>query len=386
MKKPSAVVAVLVLLTLLMTGFPRSAGACPVVMPLWFVIDAAEVIVLARVARVESPASEGNDRKVWESQYGYSVAVLEVRETWKGEAARESRVHTFIAPQLSEGQVVIAFLERGESRTQRMREIERREAEENEDAPREKDPARQAIQAEWDREYDAWHQGKWLSIALSEGFMTIDEADAATFRELIERAVKLQAAGAVSDAEMREWSISAAERRATREHGLRLLPSPALPYIPEIDVLDDEADLVMEFEELGPDDAPAPLSNDDLARLAAGFSREPSVDESDLEMLRLLAGYADPEVDRAAAATIEAGLLLRPIPWWVTAMVAEVLKRFGDRLEDRIGRDDRDPRGRPIYTGEGENTLPTIWEVARRELGIPQVPPAVPPVRKADPD
>ena len=221
MKKPSAVVVVVVLLTLLMTGFPRTARACPMIRPLWFVIDAAEVVVLARVASIESPASEGKGHKAWEGQYGYSVALLEILETWKGEAVRERRVHTLMAPQLSEGQAVIAFLERGETRTQRVRELEWREAEENEDAPREEDPARLAIQAEWDREQDAWHQGQWLSIALSEGFMTIDEADAPVFRKVIERAVKLQAAGAVSDAEMREWLISAAERRATREHGLR---------------------------------------------------------------------------------------------------------------------------------------------------------------------
>ena len=103
-------------------------------------------------------------------------------------------------------------------------------------------------------------------------------------------------------------------------------------------------------------------------------------------MLRLLAGYPDLEVDRTAAAVIEAGLLMRPIPDWVLEMVDEALKRYGDDFAARIGRDDRDPRGRPIYTGEGENTLPTIWEVARRELGIPQVLPAVAPVRDAPPE
>ncbi len=102
--------------------------------------------------------------------------------------------------------------------------------------------------------------------------------------------------------------------------------------------------------------------------------------------MKLLEGLPDLEVDRAAAAVVEAGLLVRPIPAWVTAMVAA--SRCGGTAtasQDRIGRDDVDPRGRPIYTGEGENTLPTIWEVARRDLGIPEVAPAAAPERSGRP-
>jgi hypothetical protein len=62
-------------------------------------------------------------------------------------------------------------------------------------------------------------------------------------------------------------------------------------------------------------------------------------------------------------------------------MVEATLRRYGDNFANRIGRDDRDKDGRPIYTGWGENTLPTIWEVARRELGIPSVVPAETPAR-----
>ncbi len=127
------------------------------------------------------------------------------------------------------------------------------------------------------------------------------------------------------------------------------------------------------------------LTEAELARLADAFAREPALDSSDLRMLKLLEGYADLEVDRAAASVVEAGLLERPIPAWVPAMVAATLRRYGDSFEARIGRDDVDSRGRPIYTGEGENTLPTIWEVARRELGIPQVAPAAAPERAGRP-
>ena len=49
-------------------------------------------------------------------------------------------------------------------------------------------------------------------------------------------------------------------------------------------------------------------------------------------MLRLLAGYPDLEVDRTAAAVIEAGLLMRPIPDWALEMVDEALKRYGDEF------------------------------------------------------
>jgi len=133
-------------------------------------------------------------------------------------------------------------------------------------------------------------------------------------------------------------------------------------------------------------DEPAlpPLTRDELARLAAGFVREPGLDYSDVMMLKLLADHPDVEVDRVAASVIEAGLLERPIPEWVPPLVAEALRRYGDDFAVRIGRDDRDSRGRPIYTGEGESTLPTIWEVARRELGIPSVIPAEAPQRATE--
>jgi len=127
------------------------------------------------------------------------------------------------------------------------------------------------------------------------------------------------------------------------------------------------------------------LSGEQLARLAGAFLRAPAVDASDVAMLDLLARYPGAEVDLAAASVIEAALRMGRIPWWTTPMVAAALHRYGDDFSERIGRDDRDPSGRLIYSDGATETLPTIWAVARRDLGIPEVPPAEPPRRPPTP-
>jgi len=98
-------------------------------------------------------------------------------------------------------------------------------------------------------------------------------------------------------------------------------------------------------------------------------------------LLQLLQRDPGSEVDVAAAAVIEAGLRMKPIPSWATDMVEEALLRYGDDFSARIGRDDRDSSGRLVYMDGTDETLPTIWAVARRDLGIPAVPPAEAPPR-----
>jgi hypothetical protein len=65
-------------------------------------------------------------------------------------------------------------------------------------------------------------------------------------------------------------------------------------------------------------------------------------------------------------------LLASPTPSKACSFALFLWHDFGARIDQNV----RDP----IYADE--DTLPTIWEVARSELGIPQVAPAEAPVRQ----
>ena len=114
MKKPSAVVVLLVIGSVFL---PPPTPACPIVPTSWGLVGEAELIVLARVESVEVaiPTDDFDD-----SGYLYlrDVAILRVLETWKGESRTEVRVQFRSGPfaVLREGEVVLAFLESGETR------------------------------------------------------------------------------------------------------------------------------------------------------------------------------------------------------------------------------------------------------------------------------
>jgi hypothetical protein len=392
MKRPPVVLLVLTLA--LPIAVPVLAPACPVIANLWDWVRDAELIVLARVESIEIAAipEEAGDA----GPRARDTAVLRILETWKGEHLSEVRVQFDAASPWShyrEGEVVLAFLESGETRAanalrsmgdvdtelllsygidpEEIREIQ-------ESAVRSREELRQ---------FAEWATGRWLDLGpLSKEIDRPAESERDTLKELVELAIRLQKAGGDEQQAPREWLLAAAERRITRGESIDLLrfrTRGAPPFLVEQD--GEEAEISEEEEEEEEEAALEPLTHDELARLAAGFVREPGLDDTDADMLKVLADHPDAEVDRVAASVIEAGLLERPIPEWVPPLVAEVLRRYGDDFSARIGRDDRDPRGRPIYTGEGDNTLPTIWEVARRDLGIPAVPPAHAPKQGEQP-
>ena len=356
MKKPPAAVVLLTLLSLLL---PTSSPACPIT-TLWDQIADADLIVVARVERIEAdPASA--DPSIEEPSADPHNVTLRILETWKGSAESDVQVaFPWGAPSDFEvGDILVQFLERGETRARRSRESLTemegvmadlaREAEESGDESIEWTAEDQADSWRQVEKFTEWSAGRWFPIHFWPDLRNADDEVLEAVKDLVEQAVRLQAAGA-SEEEKTDWSVSAVERYATRRYGLWDL-------------------------------SPGNLTDDQRRRLAAAFVREPAVNETDFYLLGLFEGYTSFDVDRAAAAVIEAGFLIEPIPWWVTAMVDEALKRYGDSFADRIGRDDRDSHGRLIYTGKGQNTLPTIWEVARRELGIPIVLPAEAPKR-----
>ena len=396
MKKPAAVVALG--LVLAQISLPSTAPACSIAVSIWYRIEDAEVIALVRVERMEvHELVPGADTSILGGPRRRTAAALRVLETWKGDVPATIDVdlgEDFNWSSRKEGDVFVAFLRSGSKRAAQDRESAvfsyEMYASMIEDKPEgfadnsyfpqslaELDRMRREDDLVFDA-FERWMSNRWSvdrSLSLED---YSDDADPEAIRDLVRLAVELQADGSDDD-ERLDWHVTAAERRATRFQGLRelfyLLDFPILPM--EVHVDDSEA----QEEELEAAPPQPRLTQDQLRRLAEGFAREPAVDRSDLTMLRLLASYPDLEVDRTAASVIEAGLLRRPIPEWVVEMVDEALKRYGDNFADRIGRDDVDSRGRPIYTGEGENTLPTIWEVSRRDLGIPVVLPAEPPAR-----
>ncbi len=414
MKTPATVVVVL-LLVFAQIVFPVPSRACGIVMSIWSYIEGAEAIALVRIESLDAhELGASASEPVWSVPRKRTVAELRVLERFKGDTPDTISVdlgEDYGSTHWEVGEVFVALLQRGAERAAQEREFESyryelysSQLDENPDQVRARFGHPQSredlerMRRDSDEAYDAfeaWLANRWAmyhSLRLDE---YSEDTDIEAIAEVVRLAVELQADGS-DDADRLDWHVTAAEHRATRSEGLidlyYLLDFRTEPM--EVYVLEDDSEAeteelaIVEEEPASPEEAkPAPeLTRDQFRRLAEGFAREPAVDGSDLNMLRLLAGYPDIEVDRTAAAVIEAGLLMRPIPDWVLEMVDEALKRYGDDFAARIGRDDRDPRGRPIYTGEGENTLPTIWEVARRELGIPQVLPAVAPVREAPPE
>jgi len=397
MKKPSAVVSLLV--TVAWFASPSRSEGCGIALSLWYYVRSAELIVVGRIDSLETRgfAPDRVDPLFMAPRRRMSAS-LRVLETWKG--SPPSWIQVDLGEAFNEsthrvGEVLVLFLERAETGASRRsvsqqeyyevyaRELMEGSVQDYVDFPHtlaELD----AMRAQADvslREYESWAVDRWTpteSLPL-DGFP--EESDREAMESLVKLAVELQRDG-VEDPDRIEWHVAAAERRATRWQGLMelgwLLDTPQEPV--EINVSEDFSEPAESASE-APVAEKTRLTDEQLGRIAAGFVREPAVDDSDLTTLRLLADYPDVEVDRTAASIIEAGLLLRPIPDWVLKMVDVALRRYGDDFSARIGRDDRDPRGRPIHTGEGENTLPTIWEVARRELGIPAVAPAQVPAQ-----
>ena len=352
LKKPPAIAIVLLVIALQITA-PTPSAACPVFATLWDAIDQADWIAIVRVRRIEVDPTPGNPSSGRSDEH--EVAVLEALDVWKGPAAMEVRVdlEAFAGAPFAEGDVVLVFLERGETRARRLDEQTATPTREEllEMGVDEADVA-QLLQANVEaREsalrFEKWAAGRWLHV--SHRRLPQSDVDRDALERLVRAAARLQAAGNVSHEDLLEWLVSVAEQPAFREEAL-------------YSFLSEESS----------------LTDEQLARLAGAFLRAPAVDASDILMLDLLARYPGSEVDVAAASVIEAALRMSRIPAWTTPMVAAALHRYGDDFSERIGRDDRDPSGRLIYMAGATETLPTIWAVARRDLGIPEVPPAEP--------
>jgi hypothetical protein len=312
---------------------------------------AADWIAVVRVARIEVDPTPGDPSFHFADQH--DVAVFEALDVLKGPQETEVRLDLppFEGRRYTEGDVVMVFLARGDDWERRRSEASSQARERLLQAGIDPDEIGELLD-ERDADEDPtaarfaeWARGRWLLS--HERPLPADEHERERLSKLVRSAARLQEAGAVSREDRVEWLISVVEQPDLRGEELSSLAA----------------------EE-------SSLTEAQLGRLAAAFADSPAVDWSDIQMLRLLNRYPGSEVDLAAASVIEAALRMNPIPDWATPMVMEALRRHGDDLMERVGRDDRDPSGRLIYMDGATETLPTLWAVARRELGIPEVPPA----------
>lgn len=200
--------------------------------------------------------------------------------------------------------------------------------------------------------------GEALSVlGLSYGTLYPHDEELADFRDTVAAAVRLQQQRHVSRRERLQWTVEAAARPGTRWHGLFDL-HPAGDAVHSY--YDGESRPLARHR----------LSSEQLELLARSFVDAPSTDQTAVMMLGVLAGWPSEAVDRTAVAVVEA-LLQQPEPaWWLTDLLAVTLGRFGDQqVEQRL-----QPLG--AFGDYPIEAARTLWQRARGQLAIPEVPPA----------
>lgn len=309
---------VLLLVVSLAIAVSLGAYAYPIPpVPLWSLVEQAETIVVAKVVKVEEPRGRGEED---EPGPGLSVATLRVLETWKGPAVGEIEVK-FPAglicpapPRYFEGEDVVAFLAGDD-------------------------------------------QGWGTTVGLSYGTLYPEgREELSDLREMVHRAIALQARRSVEEVDRIDWLVEAAIRPGTRWHGLY-----------ELEPAGDE------LRSYYDPDRPRKgtwLSPAQREKIAHAFASRPWTDSTLPIVLRILARHADPKVDAAAASAIEGVLGEKDLPYWTPTALELVLLRYGDKqAAKKIGKLQK---GCCDYDEKG---LRALWRRAQQELGIPKVAP-----------
>ena len=307
----------------------RSARGYPIPpQTLWEVAKAADLVVLAEVSRVtDNPACKKRDDCFLDG----SIAWLEVRETWKG-AAPVGPLQVFFEPNMIcpappryvRGETVVAFLGRH--------------------------PEKEG----------------WTTVSLSYGSRPASGSALDDLRQLTQSALALQAQGRIAPEKLLEWSVEAASHLATRWDGLYLLRAAADRMHSYYDT--ERQDETAEIDR-------APLSQEQLRRIARAFVVAPPAPGELALSLAVLEGFVDPAVDRTAVALMEGVLAGEGEGWAYEAkeVMPWVLRRFGGQdVEQRwpVLAEDSFP--------ESSVLLRQVWEEARKAFEIPKVPPLVP--------
>ena len=318
------------------------AAAAPVLaypispQPLWKLTGESELVVVAEVQEIRRiPFKEKMNGEEWEGER--TVAVLRILESWKGnengtiEVPYPAGLSCPAPPVYIEGETVLAFLEWAEK---------------------------------------GWGGGGatgWSTVGLSYGTLYPSRDELSDFREMVRKAVALQAKGRVPGMALVDWLAEAAARPGTRWHGLYAL-------VPGSD------EIRSYYDRSGTKALNRKLTPAHLERIARGFIASPSVDVTLPMALAVLSDYRSKEVDEAAVSAMEGLYGQTRLPYWTLDSLRGVLRRFEGK-----GTDKRLARLEAIYekTYEvDEDEVREVWRVARRELSLPKVVPARAPERK----
>lgn len=301
---------------------PLPAWAEPVPVPLWGLIDQAEVVVLAEVERIQ-PHSRLLGLVVRKLDLDVDIDIdrdsahLRVLQVWKGRAPRRIRVK-FMSdpgcclimqpPHYVAGETVLAFLQNDR----------------------------------WSDSGDAFETVfyRYYGTYYYYGTFYPTPDGVPVFRRLVDRALRLQAAGSVSPEDRVDWVVEAAAHATSRWQGLFPLARKG----------DGGGRAV-------------PLTREQLQRIADGFVAEPTADYNSYLTLGVLHGFADPRVDELAVRIVEAWLREEEVPSWLSDLMILVLNRHGDP-EPVLGSDDDPER------------LRDVWREARERLRIPVTSPS----------
>jgi hypothetical protein len=307
---------------------PLSASAYPISpVPLWDLVAKADQIVLATVDGVTPPPStegEGDEelptRERWES-----VAHLSVLETWHGNEMDWIDVR-FPAgmicpapPVYAKGRTVLAFLEL------------------------EKD-------------------GQFSTVGLSYGTFYPDEEGIDALREVVAQARELHANGLFETEDRRGWLVFAATRRATRWSALyELVP---------------ESDEVHYFYDTKARSPRLPVTHQEMAAIADGFVRAPSLDQTFLMTLGLLGTQDHDAFDATAVAVFDAVMSSQPIPRWAKNALPLLFSRFelDAPATSAVVTSPEHPDRWSVHPHALDADLLDIWLEARKRIRIRAVP------------
>ncbi len=327
---------------------PVSACVVSLRTPFWSAIDRAEWIVLARIEAIEKSAEteEGSGNGAADA-----VAAVSVLETWKGSRLRDARVdlspRPFPGAPLSAGELVVMFLESGEASIRRTRGGDEPASIVSVSAPGtdtgSETEEESAAAPESRRQWEASRRGRLFPVWAPSSIFRLDEREVGSFRDLVSTAVSLQGSGGPSEANRREWLVSAASEPSARGIALK--------------------DLAAETETSG---ASAALAPSEAQRIARGFIRAPAADGLLPVLLRLLSGYEDAALDAAVVSVIEAGLAAPEVPRWIPEVIRQIVVRSGWR-----------DWGAAIWERHrAAGTLTSLWPAVARDLGLPSTGPA----------
>jgi len=257
-------------------GLAAPAGAYPIPpSTLWELTEEADLVVLATVVRTE-PGQESE-----KDPFTRDVAVLQVKEVWKGKVGAEVRVSYSSGmicpapPRFEPLLDVVAFLERT-------------------------------------RDGKSYHVG-----SLSYGTLYPEFRDLPAFRSLVKEAMALQASADKSAAARNrtEWLVKAVEEPATRWHGLY--------------ELDSSSDGMHAFYDNRQRTGRADLTPEQRQRILKAFAERPRLDGNLVTMLSLIGSRPSAEVYQTAVAAIDTLLEEKAPPYWTFQLVALTRARLG---------------------------------------------------------